>query len=122
MVSIRDPSAPPLAASAIDMYSLRPQHVHMKTVTITELRRNIFQLIDETLETGEPIVLNRKGKRVILSPEILAPPVETETAQSARWRRFWATPSEIEEGLTLEEIEAAGEAYWRRSDGPDPSP
>jgi hypothetical protein len=49
-------------------------------------------------------------------------PVETETARAARWRRFWATPSEIKEDLTLEEIEAAGEAYWRMSEGPEPSP
>jgi prevent-host-death family protein len=94
----------------------------MKTVTITELRRNIFRLIDEALETGEPIVLNRRGKRVVLSPETLSAPVETDAARAARWRRFWATPSEIREDLTLEEIEAAGEAYWRRSEGPEPSP
>jgi prevent-host-death family protein len=97
------------------------QHVHMKTVTITELRRNIFRLIDETLETGEPIVLNRKGKRVVLSAErTLSPAAETEAAREARWRRFWATPSEINEDLTLEEIEAAGEAYWHWSNGPEP--
>ena len=102
------------------MYMSRAQHVHMKTVTITELRRNIFRLIDESLATGEPIVLNRKGRRVVLGPETPAPAaVETEAEREQRWRKFWAEPSEIEEGLTLEEIEAAGDAYWRLSETPD---
>jgi hypothetical protein len=38
----------------------------MKTDAITRLRRNIFRLIDETLETGEPTLLNRKGKKAAL--------------------------------------------------------
>src|ERR1700722_3705794 len=67
IISTRDLRAPPLPGVDVDMYMPGRQHVHMKTVTITELRRNIFRLIDETLETGEPIVLNRKGKRLVLS-------------------------------------------------------
>jgi prevent-host-death family protein len=102
------------------MYMPDAQHVHMKTVTITELRRNIFRLIDESLATGEPIVLNRKGKRVVLGPETAAPIAETEEEREERWRKFWAEPSEIKEDLTLEEIETAGEAYWRLSETPEP--
>jgi prevent-host-death family protein len=103
------------------MYMSGDQPVHMKQVTITELRRNIFRLIDEALETGEPIVLNRKGRRVVLQgdPAVSA---ETEAARQARWRKFWATPSEIQENLTLEEIEAAGEAYWRMNETPELDP
>jgi prevent-host-death family protein len=37
----------------------------MKEVTLTELRRNIFRLVDEALATGEPIVVTRKGQRVV---------------------------------------------------------
>jgi len=102
------------------MYRSDAQPVHMKTVTITELRRNIFRLIDESLATGEPIVLNRKGKRVVLGPETTAPAVvETEAEREERWRKFWAEPSEIKEDLTLEEIETAGESYWRLSETPE---
>jgi hypothetical protein len=69
------------------------QDVHMKTVTITELRRNIFRLIDETLETGEPIMLNRKGQRLVLRPETpSSPTAETEEEREERWRKFWAEP------------------------------
>jgi hypothetical protein len=124
IVSTRHPATPPFAGRRrIDLYTSLRQYVHMKTVTITELRRNIFRLIDETLETGEPIVLNRKGKRLVLScVRTSAPdPAETDVEREARWREFWATPSEIKENLTLEEIEAAGEAYWRLSEGPGPA-
>ena len=92
----------------------------MKTVTITELRRNIFRLIDESLETGEPILLNRRGRRVVLRPDTASPVVETEAERQERWRKFWAEPSEIKEELTLEEIETAGESYWRLSGTPEP--
>jgi len=46
--------------------------------------------------------------------------VETEAEREERWRKFWAEPSEIKEDLTLDEIEAAGEAYWRLSEPPEP--
>jgi hypothetical protein len=33
--------------------------------------------------------------------------------RAERWRRFWASPTEVHEDLSLAEIEEAGEAYWR---------
>jgi antitoxin (DNA-binding transcriptional repressor) of toxin-antitoxin stability system len=94
----------------------------MKEVTITELRRNIFQLIDEALATGEPLVIRRKGRRVVMRRDPSEPPqiAETETERRERWRRFWSTPSPIKEDLSLEDIEAAGEAYWRWNEEPEP--
>src|ERR1700721_771899 len=94
MISIRDPCAPPFARGCVDLYMFGAQDVHMKTVTITELRRNIFRLIDETLETGEPIVLNRKGKRVVLGPEAASAPavVETQAEREEGRRKFWEEP------------------------------
>jgi PHD/YefM family antitoxin component YafN of YafNO toxin-antitoxin module len=102
------------------MYMSGAQHVHMKEVTLTELRRNIFRLVDEALATGEPILVKRKGKRVIIKPDRPASHKEaTDDWLEARWRRkFGDTPSEIEEGLTLQEIEEAGEAYWQPSEKP----
>jgi antitoxin (DNA-binding transcriptional repressor) of toxin-antitoxin stability system len=103
----------------------------MKEVTLTELRRNIFRLVDEALATGEPIVVKRKGRTVTLAPDAESPRGRRLTTHAARtrgrrpapddeegWAKFWATPSEIQEDLTLEEIEAAGEAYWQPNDGP----
>jgi hypothetical protein len=88
----------------------------MKTVTITELRRNIFQLIDETLATGEPILLNRKGKRLVLSLETPASPtVETEEEREERWRKFWAEPPPPgweNFDITPQEIKELREKYY----------
>lgn len=43
-------------------------NVHMKTVTVSEARRNWFCLLDEVLE-GEVVVMERKGRRIVLRCE-----------------------------------------------------
>src|SRR5580704_10727523 len=105
------------------MYMSRRQHVHMKTVTITELRRNIFRLIDETLETGEPIVLNRKGQRLVLSRETPASPTaETEEEREERWRKFWAEPPPPgweDVDLSFEPLDRALKEYWQWDGEPE---
>lgn len=40
----------------------------MKTITVTELRGNIFKLLDEVLRTGVPIEVNKGGKKVRIVP------------------------------------------------------
>ncbi len=42
----------------------------MKTITVTELRGNIYKLLDEVLRTGIPIEVNKGGKKLkIISSE-----------------------------------------------------
>jgi len=42
----------------------------MKTITITELRGNIYKLLDEVLNTGIPIEINKGGRKLkIISVE-----------------------------------------------------
>ena len=36
----------------------------MKTITITELRGNIYKLLDEVLNTGIPIEINKGGRKL----------------------------------------------------------
>jgi hypothetical protein len=95
----------------------------MKTVTITELRRNIFQLVDEALETGEPIVLNRKGKRLMLTRETAAlPAAESEEEGEERWRKFWAEPPPPgweDVDLSFETLNRALRADWRWDGEPE---
>jgi hypothetical protein len=63
----------------------------MKVVTLTEFRKNLFRLVDEVLETGEPIVIDRKGGRLVVRGE--APPsASEEAARAEKWRRFWTSP------------------------------
>jgi prevent-host-death family protein len=40
----------------------------MKTVTPTQLRSNIYNLLDEVLETGIPLEINKGGKRLRIVP------------------------------------------------------
>src|SRR5665213_3186435 len=51
------------------MYMILDDAVHMKTVTMTELRRNLFHLVDEAVATGEAIVVERKGARIVIRGE-----------------------------------------------------
>lgn len=39
-----------------------------RKVTATELRRNIYQFLDEVLETNIPLEIERRGKRLIIAP------------------------------------------------------
>jgi PHD/YefM family antitoxin component YafN of YafNO toxin-antitoxin module len=106
------------------MYISHAQHVHMKTVTLTELRRNIFQLVDEALATGEPIVVNRKGRRMVLRSEeaVAADAGETEEERAERWRKFWAEPPSpgMEDfDLSPEDIRRARQEYWHWDEEPE---
>ena len=40
----------------------------MKTVTPTELRGNIYKLLDEVLQTGVPLEINKGGKLLRIVP------------------------------------------------------
>ncbi len=41
----------------------------MKKMTVTALRQNLFNVIDHVLATGEPVEIERHGKRLLLVPE-----------------------------------------------------
>lgn len=45
----------------------------MSTHSLTEVRQNLFALADRVVETGEPLVIERRGVRLILSREVRAP-------------------------------------------------
>jgi prevent-host-death family protein len=40
----------------------------MKTISVTELRGNIYKLLDEVLNTGIPIEINKGGKKLKILP------------------------------------------------------
>ena len=53
--------------------------VHVKSVTATQLRKDLFRLLDDVV-AGEPVVVERKGRRVELS---LAP-LSTQEIEEGR--------------------------------------
>jgi len=90
-----------LARDTGDMYN-----VHMKTVTPSQARKNWFRLLDEAAE-GEVIVIERKGRRLVLqresdkTAEIPSYQGLIEAADAARadtWSWEWSP-----EGLTLKD-------------------
>ena len=86
----------------------------MKTVTLTELRKNIFQLVDEVVATGEPLVIERKGVRVTIQGEGRAGH-ETRAEREERWRKFWAKPPRPgweDWDMSVEEFNAASREAW----------
>jgi len=42
----------------------------MKTISPTELRSNIYKLLDEVLESGVPIEINKGGKLLRIVPVV----------------------------------------------------
>ncbi|MDZ7333268.1 MAG: type II toxin-antitoxin system Phd/YefM family antitoxin [candidate division KSB1 bacterium] len=40
----------------------------MKTISVTELRGNIYKILDEVLNTGIPIEINKGGKKLKIIP------------------------------------------------------
>lgn len=42
-------------------------------VTASQLRANVYRLLDEVLESGVPLVVERNGKRLCIVPEAASP-------------------------------------------------
>jgi len=42
--------------------------VKMKTITVTELRGNIYNLLDEVLATGAPLEIKKGGRKLRIIP------------------------------------------------------
>ena len=91
----------------------------MKTVTITEFRKNIFRMVDEALATGEPIEIKRKTGRVVLTAEDAPSSVAEKRAE--RWKRFWESPPVLSIGgdLGVEEIRQLRQDYWHWDEEPE---
>jgi len=38
-------------------------------ITVSKLRENVYRLVDQVLETGRPLEVSRKGRRLLIIPE-----------------------------------------------------
>eukprot|EP01030_Chromulinospumella_sphaerica_P019727 gene19727-19625_t len=65
----------------------------MPKITLTELRKDLFRLADKALETGEPVVIERNGRTMVLMEA--GQPFEHAPAQThaERMDAFFAKPS-----------------------------
>ncbi len=91
----------------------------MKTVTITEFRKNIFQMVDEALATGEAIEIKRKGGRVVLRRE--SEPAGAAHDRAERWKRFWESPPDLTLGgdMDVKDFREVRESYWHWDEEPE---
>ena len=48
-------------------------------VTASELRQNIYRLLDRVLESGEPLEIERNGRRLRVVPVVATPKLERLT-------------------------------------------
>jgi antitoxin (DNA-binding transcriptional repressor) of toxin-antitoxin stability system len=39
------------------------------SITATELRSNLYRLLDQVLATGEPLLISRKGRQLRIEPD-----------------------------------------------------
>lgn len=98
------------------MYTIKSQLVQMKQVTISELRRNLAQYLDEAVATGEPLVIRRKQGRLVLRSE---PAGIEQSSRAERMKAYFAAGSDlISETLTIEEARQLTLAYSLPSDLP----
>jgi hypothetical protein len=74
----------------------------MKTVTATQARQNWFRLLDEVI-AGEELVIERRGRRLVLRAEEAAPtevPVYSDVLAAAdldhadQWHWEWPGPDQ----------------------------
>lgn len=77
----------------------------MEKLTLTTLRQNIFQVADRVLETGEAVLIERNGRRLVLAPE-------SNRGRLDRLPRRHAIVGDPEE---LVHIETWDEAAWQET-------
>jgi hypothetical protein len=62
-----------------------------QTYTLTELRNNIYQLVDLIIETGEPIIIDRRGVNLKIELDSGITPVMSKSVEE-----FWAKLADLE--------------------------
>lgn len=60
-------------------------------MTVSELRQNIYQLLDQVLDTGVPLEIERKGRKLRIVPE----PPHDKLDNLKRWDCLVGDPEEI---------------------------
>ncbi len=76
-------------------------------ITATQLRRDVYRVLDRVLETGEPLTIERRGQRLLLLPA--GPPR----------RKLGDWGYEPLTDCTLEELVATHAGEWHaEDDGP----
>lgn len=66
----------------------------MEKITITTFRQNLFQIADRVLQTGTPVTITRKGKKLLLKAEA---PTSSKLSQLKRRKLIKGNPKSLTE-------------------------
>lgn len=80
------------------------------TITLSALRQNIYRIIDELIETGEPIIISRKGTKVIISREDNRKPMDRLIDRSSQLDQ---SHDEMDLGITEGDWQKEWEEEWK---------
>lgn len=95
------------------MYTFMPEYVHMSDLTITEMRKTLFQIIDQMIDTGEPVRVRRRGVTVELAPRLVGGRSHDPTPEE-RWARFLTKPErKTSKSADFEALENGPHWEWR---------
>jgi len=86
----------------------------MNATTLTALRKNLFQIADRVLATGEPVVIERHGRRLalIVAPApVDAPPKKLRSLDNLPKRKLFNGNSD-----DLPEFKVWDISEWREPD------
>ncbi len=75
-------------------------------ITASKLRANVYRLLDEVLESGRPLEIERKGKILVIAPK------ETQTLWDRLPRREGAIVGDPDELIHID---------WSSEWNPDPN-
>lgn len=76
-----------------------------KALTATELRSNVYRILDQILETGQPQEIDRKGSKILLVPV------------DQKRQRLKNRPKRTGLNCTIDELV---ETSWEKAWKPDP--
>lgn len=91
------------------MYAFQPERVHMNELTITEMRKDLFRIIDQMIERGEAIRIRRGKVSVELTPKVLASPADQLT-RAERFDRMMAEGPRP--GSEIWDYDPADDSHW----------
>ena len=81
-------------------------------LTASKLRANVYRLLDEVLETGEPLEIERHGKLLVIAPKEPREPQKKESFWDRLPRREGAIIGDPDELIHID---------WSSEWNPDPN-
>lgn len=85
----------------------------MSEITLTDMRKDLFRLVDEMVETGRPLRVRRGSKVIEVVTRVLADDGRVPTPQE-RWAKFLKKPErEFSGSADFEVLEYGAHWEWR---------